>query len=120
MATWPASLPQYMELGMTDMRQQGFMRSPNDTGPAQQRKRFTATTRTLTGTMLFSAAQRSTFETFYTTTISEGSAEFDFTDPKDDATVSARFVEVPEFRALVGGSGGGAQWRVSLVIELLP
>lgn len=120
MATWPASLPQYMETGMTDMRQQGFIRSPNDTGPAQQRKRFTATTRMLTGTMLLSAAQYATLDTFYTDTIGEGSAEFDFLDPKDGSTVSARFVEVPEYRALVGGSGSGGQWRVSLKIELLP
>jgi len=119
MATWPSSLPDYMEIGLEDTRQQGFLRSEVDAGPSKQRKRFTTTTRILRGTMLLTAAQRSTFETFYTTTINEGADEFDMLDPLDATSVACRFVSPPTFRGLVGGASGAALWRVSLEIEVV-
>lgn len=120
MAAWPGSLPQYLEIGLQDTRQKGFLRSPVDAGPSKQRKRFTATTRGMAGTMLFTTAQRATFETFYTTTINEGADEFTMSDPLDASTVSVRFVEPPQFRALAGGPSGAALWRASLSLEILP
>lgn len=119
MAAWPGSLPQYMELGLSETRQQGFIRSPNDAGPAKQRKRFTAASRYLTGTMALSKAQRDTFETFYTTTLGEGADEFDMNDPLDFSVKSMRFREAPEMQLLTGGGDGG-HWRVSLSLEILP
>lgn len=119
MPTWPGSLPQYMELDLSETRQQGFIRSSNDTGPAKQRRRFTATSRYLTGTMVMSKAQRDTFETFYTTTISEGSDEFDMGDPLDFSVKSMRFREAPEMKLLTSGGDGG-HWRVSLSLEIMP
>ena len=121
MAVWPVSLPQYFEVGVQDTRQQGFIRSQTDTGPYKQRKRFTATARFLSGSMLLTGTQRATFETFYKTTLSEGTDAFDFIDPIDFLAVSARFVQPP---ALSGVSGGDTattvQWRMDLMLEVLP
>lgn len=121
MAIWPVSLPQSFELGVQDTRQQGFTRSTTDTGPYKQRKRFTATSRFLSGSMLLTGTQRATFETFYKTTLSEGTDAFDFVDPSTFNTISARFVQPP---ALSGVSGGDTsttlQWRVDLLLEVLP
>ena len=121
MAVWPATLPQYFEVGVQDTRQQGFIRSQTDTGPYKQRKRFTATSRFLSGTMLMTGTQRATFETFYKTTLEEGTSEFDFIDPADFSTCSARFTAPPTLSAVAGGdTSGTAQWRVDLALEVLP
>lgn len=121
MAVWPVSLPQYFEVGVQDTRQQGFIRSQTETGPYKQRKRFTATARLLSGTMLFTGTDRATFETFYKTTLSEGTDAFDFIDPADFSTISARFVQPPTLSAVAGGdTAATAQWRIDLAIEVLP
>lgn len=121
MAVWPVSLPQYFEVGVQDTRQQGFIRSQTDTGPYKQRKRFTATARFLSGSMLLTGTQRATFETFYKTTLSEGTDAFDFIDPIDFSTVSARFVQTPSLSGVSGGSTAATvQWRMDLMLEVLP
>ena len=121
MPTWPAALPDYFEVGVQDTRQQGFIRSQTETGPYKQRKRFTATSRFLSGTMLLTGTQRATFDTFYKTTISEGTGEFNFLDPVDFSTISARFVSPPSLSAVAGGgTAGTGQWRIEMVLEVLP
>jgi hypothetical protein len=121
MAIWPGTLPQYFEVGVQDTRQQGFIRSQTETGPYKQRKRFTATSRFLSGTMLLTGTQRATFETFYKTTLSEGTDEFDFIDPADFSTVSVRFAAVPILSGVAGGgTAGTAQWRMDMALEVLP
>jgi len=119
MAVWPVSLPSTMEVGANEEFVQGFIRSPVDKGPSKSRRRFTNSPRVLNGTMLFDATQRAAFDTFYKTTISEGADEFDFTDPVDLSTVTARFVEAPKFSMLAGSASGVALYRVSLSIEII-
>lgn len=118
MAAWPGTLPE-LEIGATERRQSGFLRSTTETGPYKQRPRFTKTARFLSGTILIDEAQRATFDTFYNTTIDEGSGEFDFTDPADGSTASVRFTAPPTFEYLVGGASGVALSRVSLELEIV-
>lgn len=121
MATWPATLPQYHEIGLQETRQQAFVRTSMDVGPSKQRRRFTTATRFLEGTMLMTTAQKATFDTFYNTAIDEGSQEFDFTDPKDASTIqSVRFTAPPTFTALIGGSSGVEFYRATISLEILP
>lgn len=119
MAAWPGSLPQYMEIGISEQRQQGFVRTENSMGPAKQRKRFTAAARYVTGTMTLTKAQRDTFETFYSTTLGEGAAEFTMSDAKDFGTVTCRFVDAPEMQLIAAGGSTG-HWKVNLSLEILP
>lgn len=119
-ATWPLSLPEYFNIGVREERQEGFIRSSMDIGPSKQRKRFTATSKMYTGTMLLTGTQRATFETFYSTTINEGADAFDWSDPIDFTTQEFRFVEPPTFTALTGGSSGPTLWRLNMKVERLP
>jgi hypothetical protein len=120
MASWPSSLPAQFEVGATLEQQSPFVRSPMDTGPTKQRRRFTATSRFYNGTMLLTKDQRDDLVEFFDTTTNGGADAFDFEDPEDFGTVSARFLAPPSYTGLVGGSGGVALWRASLSVELLP
>jgi len=117
---WPVSLPQTLEIGAQETRQPGLLRFDTDIGPPKQRRRFSATSRFFSGTMLMTAAQRATFETFYVTTSQQGSAAFDYIDPLDGSTQDFRFTAPPQFEALVGGAAGAALWRASVSLERVP
>lgn len=119
MSVWPASLPQYMEVGISERRQSGFVRTANSAGPAKQRKRFTAVSRYVAGTMTLTKAQRDTFETFYGTTLGEGSGEFTMPDPWDQTAKTFRFLEAPEMQ-LINAAGSTGHWKVNLSLEILP
>lgn len=121
MATWPASLPQALHIGATEQRQKAFIRSEMETGPHKQRRRFTAASRFIRGSLLLTKAQRATFDTFYETTLGEGADEFDWVDPNDNSTtVSMRFTAVPQKQAVNGGATGVSLWRLGLELEILP
>jgi hypothetical protein len=71
--------------------------------------------------MLLTGTQRATFETFYKTTISEGTDAFDFIDPSTFNTVSARFMQPPSLSGVSGGdTATTVQWRMDLMLEVLP
>lgn len=121
MATWPGTLP-YFERGLRDQVQDGTIRSSMDMGPAKTRQRFTAVSRYLTGTIyLTTKAQRTTFDNFYYTTLSNGADEFDMVDPADGSTETFRFLAPPEYDHQFGeDSTGTKQQRVTLRLERLP
>lgn len=105
-----------------ETRQDGALRTPVDAGPPKVRKRFTATSRFISGTLvLTSATARGNFDTFYETTTGEGGEVFDYTDPKDNSTVSARFAAPPTYRHLTGNGGSGTTaYEVDVTLEILP
>lgn len=120
MATWPSSLPNF-ELNAEVTQQQGFIRTQTSTGPFKQRRRFSAVTKTFTGTIFLNGTQYSTFRTFYDTTLGQGGATFTFEDPTDSFnTGTFRFVEVPTETLLIGGASGVDQYRISMKLEKLP
>jgi len=120
MATWPSTLPG-LELGAELSQQQAFIRTPMDNGPAKQRRRFTAVSRYLSGTMVLTKTQKATLETFYQDDISYGADVFDYTDPVDNSTtVPARFVQAPSFTARIGSDSGVDWWTANISLELLP
>lgn len=115
MAAWPASLQQKQFANVTDTRQQATLRSEMDAGAPKVRKRFTAAIRKITIPVVFNAADKATFDTFYITTIAEGAAAFDWTDPNDDSTtISYRFVAPPQFTKY------GNEFHAVLNLEVLP
>jgi hypothetical protein len=91
--TWPAGLPQYFDgTSFTEARQSGALRSPMDAGPAKLRRRFTAVSVNLDGTMLLEPAQAALLETFHRLTLAEGTLAF----------------------------VAGPHWRATLQLEILP
>lgn len=121
MATWPGSLPSFL-VGAKETRQDATVRTEMDAGPAKSRARFTAASRYFDCEVLLdTAAKRATFETFFETTISMGSAEFDHVDPRDGTTQSFRFVGPPSYRHDAPSEGSGSRiTKLSMRLEVLP
>lgn len=112
---WPASLPQKPFRGLTEVRQPAALRTIMDAGAAKTRKRFTAAVRNIDIPMVFTKAQRATFDTFFITTLSEGALEFDWEDPVDESTtISFRFRNPPKMTKAAG------EWKTILNLEVLP
>lgn len=118
---WPGSLPAF-ERGLKDVAQDGVIRTPMDAGPVKRRRRFTAMSRYLRGTIyLTSAAQRNALDTFFDDTLQGGSLSFEMTDPKDGTQQIFAFISPPEYDHQYGEDNNGTeQYRVSLALERLP
>lgn len=123
MPTWPASLPQSLDGPIQKRRDSGMIRSDMDTGPAKQRRRFTAVVKYYSGSMLMTGDQVATFEAFYSDELGEGALSFDgLENPETGSTTgSMRFREDPEFTSVHGAANAGDRlWRVNMEIEVLP
>lgn len=115
MASWPAGLQQKNFAGVIEQRQQAFLRSSMDSGAPKKRKMFTAATRDIPIPMVFTTAERAIFDTFYITTLGEGTLPFDWTDPVDDTTVISFSFKSPPRMTKVAG-----EWKTILNLEVLP
>lgn len=79
---WPAGLPQCPVLnGFSERRQRNVVTFNPEVGPQKARRRSTAAT-VLTGcTFRMTNAQKLTFDTFYETTLADGSLPFTWAHP---------------------------------------
>lgn len=114
---WPASIPQFVEIdGYDETLPFPVRRTQMQSGPAKQRREFTAgeTALTLT-TDIMTAAQAATFETFYVDTLKHGSLEWDWVHPRTQATKTFRFTGAPK---AIPHKGGRVQYR--LPVEIMP
>lgn len=94
---------------------QAFVRTDMDSGSARQRQRFATVPQDLTVFWRFTAAQMSTFRTFFDTTIHGGADWFTITLDLGNglASCDARFTKPYEFQALPGGN-----WQIQGKIEV--
>lgn len=119
MPSWPTTLP-CLAFDASDARQDGSIRTEMGAGPAKVRRRFSAVSRYATVVLSLDATQRATLDTFYATTLAEGSLAFDVADPYDGSTVSARFTSPVSYQNR-GKSGALARWFIASVnVEVLP
>jgi hypothetical protein len=104
MATaWPATLPQCPTLdSWTEQRQRNIVAFQPEVGVAKMRRRSTAVGVTSTFTFRMTNAQVVTFNTFYETTLSDGTLPFDFEHPITNTNYSWIFdsKNAPTFRRL--------------------
>lgn len=119
MPTWPETLPN-LELGASETRQDGVIRTEMDAGPAQARRRFSAITRAISGRTTLDKDQFATLETFFSVTLSEGSISFTYKDPRDLSDATFRFTAPPSVAYVSGGKQGVTLYEVSLSLEILP
>lgn len=118
---WPTSLPQaFQKSDFQDTPQSGVIRTDMSSGYPKIRRRFTAVTRTYTGTMILTETQRQTFETFFNTTLLVGSDIVNFPDPYNTSSlVAMRWVpNSPPYT--IQQDGETLDWRLSFAIERLP
>jgi hypothetical protein len=120
MVDWPTTLPDLQLLGLTEQRQEARLRSQMDAGPPKMRRRFTAAVVQYQIPVIFTGAQKQTFDAFYKTTLLEGSLPFVWDDPVTDAAVSFTFREAPTFRLDLGGLPNNRIWTATLALERLP
>lgn len=116
MATWPGSLPQRPLLdGFSSTFQDGTLRPEVDSGPSLTRPRFSAVSEYISARMVLTTTQRTTLETFYHTTLVEGSDTITWVHPVDGSAITAKFMKPPAYRAL-----SADRWEVVLSYEILP
>ena len=120
MATWPGTLP---TIPLRDNYQEGqqpgsAIRTPTDTGPPKQRKRFTAHVKVYRVTWEMTGTQLDTFWTFYRATLGNGALQFDgLPVPRTGTAANHRFnvSEEPQVTAI-----GYDSYAVSCLLETLP
>lgn len=120
MSSWPATLPQTALLGATIGDDESRLISSMDAGPALVRKRFTSFTQSIAAPIILTGAQLATFNTFYRTTLNQGTNSFTWKNPADDSTVSMRFKKPPVWQSIRSGSPDERLWRSTLELEVLP
>lgn len=118
-ADWPTSLPN-MKLGTSVGDEESRLISPMDSGPASVRKRFTAFTQKVDVPMVLTGAQLAIFQTFYRTTINQGTDSFNWKDPATDAAAILRFKSPPVWSSVKSGEPNDRIWKGTLSLEILP
>jgi len=115
-ASWPGTLPQAPDFStFQETSPNVALRTQMDVGPPKLRRRSTAGIRPFTMSFLMTQTQVATLETFYQTTLTGGTAAFDWTHPRTGSAASFRFVTPPQYHAI-----GPITYRVSCQMEILP
>lgn len=97
-SSWPGTLPQTPQFG-------GFDETPQrnvaaflpDVGPSKQRRRSTATGSICAAQFEVSDAQRATLDTFYRTTLSDGTLPFTWNHPITGISSTWTFEDAPTY-----------------------
>jgi hypothetical protein len=117
---WPVSLPQHLEIdGFENAFPETVERTPMESGPAKQRRRFTAAPEPVKGAVILSNAQHATLKTFFKTTCVGGAIAFDWVHPVTQGAATFRWKAPPRIMPL-GQVGGLAMVKASLDLEALP
>lgn len=115
MPTWPASLPAPLLNSLKESPPENVIRTDMDKGPAKVRRRTTANIRPISFSLRLTPAQVDTMDDFYVTDTFSGADEFAYTHPRTGDSVTARFVQPPEYSELEG-----VLYNVNVSLEILP
>lgn len=113
MPTWPVDLPSPSLSGYSESPPKMIIASSTDTGPGKVRLRTTAGVRPLQWSFILSAAQVTSLDTFFITTIKGGSLSFTHTDPRTGTSGTYRMKGYDLAR-------NGLKYSASVEILLLP
>lgn len=117
--TWPGSLPQtVLASGYGETHGVKLLRTPTDKGPAKMRRLGRAPT-PINVSMMLTAAQVDTLETFVQTTL-RGTARFNFPHPRTRAVVEVRIVPTGEGDLYQLQPVGSGNWTLTMTLEILP
>jgi len=113
---WNVNLPEKLFVaGYSQSFPAVTIKSDMDAGPAKVRRRFTAGVEPVSGTMIMTAAQLATFDTFFNTTLLGGSLRFSWTKPPvHTVACECRFTETPSWTKVEG------DYEIQLSLEILP
>ena len=119
MPTWPTELQPYpLVSGYQEAPPNTAIRTEMDTGPAKQRRRYTAAPRTITGAVVLKTkAEVDVLDAFFVTTLQGGALSFDWQD-RNGVTRTFRFVAGSD--ALTYEPIEPDRWRASMRLEIMP
>lgn len=117
-ATWPETLPQKLLVdGYSQSAANTLLRSEMETGPAKQRRRFSAGTVPLSGKLILDWDELDILRAFYDTTLVGGSLRFIWKDPIDQLSGNAQMRFTSPITWTTYGAG---LFSVSLNLEIMP
>ena len=110
--TWPGDLPRVLRLdGLGAKKKSSVVRTEMDAGPANDRQRYTVTTKEFTGSIVVNSAQRQLLEDFYTNILGNGVLRFVMRDPQTLEQAEFRFLDDYDEKAL------GGLWEITMKLE---
>ena len=114
---YPVGLPQFVQLdGYDEALPWPVKRTKMQSGPAKQRREFTAAETPFSlATDIMTASQAAIFEAWYYETLAMGSLEWDWVHPRTQAVTTYRFTAGPK---PVPVAGGRVYYR--LAVEAMP
>ena len=115
MASWPASLPQNLNVqGFSYTQQDQVVRTEMDAGPAFRRRRFTAAGIRYSGVIYVDATQHDTLWDFVNNTLNGGVDSFGWTHPIDGTAASVHLTAVPTVTPVQTGVLFAAQLQLAI------
>lgn len=115
MDSWPISLQQKLNADSFQMKYgKTALRTDMEVGPAKVRSRFTDAVDLYTCSVLLDMTEKTTFDTFFKTTLNNGINSFLFNDPFTGSPATFRFSDEPTLRPL-----GGLTFQLSMAWEKL-
>ena len=116
MPSWPAGLPQGLEIDEFDETfADTSIETAMETGPPKKRSRFTAGVQPVAGRQLLTKAQVATLKTFYDSTTKFGSLSFDWVHPRTGSAATLRFASPPKIQVL-----GPDAWHTKMSFKVMP
>ena len=113
---WPATIP---ALNLTNTYQESLgdasYRSQTDSGPGKTRPRPDAPNDQLSFSQVYDSSDVDDLKTFYTTTLSNGSATFTENHPRTAVSKTFRFVGPPQFSHV-----SGPLYQANFTLEVMP
>ena len=113
--SWDSRLPQKMKMaGLGGSEPDNVLRSTMDVGPDKTRPRGSAQPEPIQGYQIMTKTQFGYFQSFYRTTLAQGSLRFSWTHPVTGASCEMKFRESPSWSIESG-------WvKVDYKLEVLP
>ena len=112
---WPPTLPQAHKVASRITRKSAVVRTDTGGGTIRTRLRFTTSGYQYSDRLVFTTAELDLFDTFFVTTLAEGSRSFNWIDPRTGNTVEQLILSYPQFTEISIGV-----WEASADFEILP
>ena len=118
--TWPASLPSVaLRKGFSIAPPNNLIVSNGDTGAGKVRKKGATPPITFTDILMVTDDQMDTFDTFYSSTLEDGSLRFEHIHPINGSSVELRIVAMSSeyaYKWVADGKG----WSTTIKYIILP
>lgn len=119
-AAWPSGLPQTPLLPVRQRHLPNYVQFEPDNGPPRRRRRSTKRRIIQTVSIELTGAQCALLQTFYETTLADGTLSFDWTDAIQDTAAEFMFVEPPDLAQWTGATDPDDRlYTVTLDLEVV-